>query len=91
MPKATVLSVDDDEGLQIVISHYLESEGYAILSARSGKQLVKVLEENTPNIILLDLVLPYTDGVSILAQLPGGGQILLIVASGKSYTTGKSL
>ncbi len=89
MPKATVLSVDDDEGLQIVISHYLESEGYAMLSARSGKQLLKVLEENTPNIILLDLVLPDTDGISILAQLRGGKKIPVIVVSGKSDTTEK--
>ncbi len=89
MPKATILSVDDDEGLQTVISHYLESEGYAMLSARSGKQLLKVLEENTPNIILLDLVLPDTDGISILAQLRGGKKIPVIVVSGKSDTTEK--
>jgi len=89
MPKATILSVDDDEGLQTVVSHYLSGEGYAILSANSGKQLMDVLQSNTPNIILLDLVLPDTDGISLLAQLRTRPKIPVIVVSGKSDTTEK--
>lgn len=88
MSKATVLSVDDDEGLQTVVTHYLSNEGYATLSAHSGKQLLEVLKDNTPNIILLDLVLPDTDGISILTQLRGQ-KIPVIVVSGKSDTTEK--
>ncbi len=90
MPKATVLSVDDDEGLQTVVTHYLSNEGYTTLSAHSGKQLMEVLETNTPNIILLDLVLPDTDGISILAQLRRQIKSTpVIVVSGKSDTTEK--
>ncbi len=88
MSKATVLSVDDDEGLQTVVTHYLSNEGYTTLSAHSGKQLLDVLKDNTPNLILLDLVLPDTDGISILAQLRGQ-KIPVIVVSGKSDTTEK--
>jgi two-component system OmpR family response regulator len=89
MPKATILSVDDDEGLQTVVTHYLSGEGYETLSASSGKQLMAVLQENTPNIILLDLVLPDTDGISLLAQLRMMKKIPVIVVSGKSDTTEK--
>lgn len=89
MPKATILSVDDDEGLQTVITHYLSGEGYSTLSARSGQQLMDVLKDNTPNIILLDLVLPDTDGISLLAQLRAMKKIPVIVVSGKSDTTEK--
>lgn len=89
MPKATVLSVDDDQGLQTVVSHYLSGEGYETLSATSGKQMLEVLKTNTPNIILLDLVLPDTDGISILAQMRGMQKIPVIVVSGKSDTTEK--
>lgn len=87
--KATVLSVDDDEGLQTVITHYLEGEGYTMLSARSGKELLDVLKTENPNLILLDLVLPDTDGISILAQMRGLKKIPVIVVSGKSDTTEK--
>lgn len=89
MPKATILSVDDDQGLQTVVSHYLTGEGYDMLSANSGKQLMDVLQDKTPNIILLDLVLPDTDGISILAQLRAMQKIPVIVVSGKSDTTEK--
>jgi DNA-binding response OmpR family regulator len=89
MPKATILSVDDDEGLQTVISHYLTTEGYKTLSARTGQQLMELLEQDTPNIILLDLILPDTDGISLLAQLRAHIKIPVIVVSGKSDTTEK--
>jgi DNA-binding response OmpR family regulator len=87
--KAVVLSVDDDEGLQTVVTHYLEGEGYSTLSATTGRDLMELLAEKTPNIILLDLVLPDTDGISILAQLRSMKKIPIIVVSGKSDTTEK--
>jgi two-component system phosphate regulon response regulator OmpR len=89
MPKATVLSVDDDAGLQTVVMHYLSGEGYNTLTAGSGRELLDVLNGNTPNIILLDLVLPDMDGISILAQLRSRQKIPVIVVSGKSDTTEK--
>lgn len=89
MGKATVLSVDDDEGLQMVVGHYLTSEGYTILSAGSGKQVMEILKDNSPNIILLDLGLPDTDGISLLAQMRALKKVPVIVVSGKSDTTEK--
>lgn len=90
MGKARVLSVDDDPGLQTVITHYLESEGYDVLAANSGESLKQTLKSETPHIILLDLVLPDTDGLSLIAHirtLPH--KIPVIVVSGKSDTTEK--
>lgn len=89
MSKATILSVDDDEGLQTVISHYLEGEGYKMLTAGSGSELVSLLPKETPNLILLDLVLPDTDGISLLSQIRGMKKIPVIVVSGKVDTTEK--
>ncbi len=90
MVKARVLSVDDDAGLQTVVAHYLESEGYEVLSAESGDALKKRLESETPNIILLDLVLPDTDGLSLITHLKTlPHKIPVIVVSGKSDTTEK--
>lgn len=90
MGKARVLSVDDDVGLQTVVTHYLESEGYVVLSAVSGESLMETLKTETPHIILLDLVLPDTDGLSLISHirtLPY--KIPVIVVSGKSDTTEK--
>ena len=90
MAKARVLSVDDDDGLQTVIAHYLESEGYDVLSATSGESLKAMLKSDIPNIILLDLVLPDTDGLSLISHLKTlPRKIPVIVVSGKSDTTEK--
>ncbi len=89
MNKATVLTVDDDENLQIVLTHYLESEGYGVLCATSGQDLKEKLKTVQPNVVLLDLVLPDTDGFSLLGHIRSQYNYPVIVVSGKSDTTEK--
>lgn len=89
MQKTTVLTVDDDPNLQVVLTHYLESEGYDVLCASSGKILKETLEKATPNVILLDLVLPDADGFSLLGYIRTQYSYPVIVVSGKSDTTEK--
>jgi len=84
--KGTVLSVDDDRDLQVVIRHYLEQEGYQILTASSGAELLSKLETAAPDIILLDLILPDNDGLSLLSQIRGKSKAAVIVVSGKDET-----
>ncbi|MFN7112826.1 MAG: response regulator transcription factor [Alphaproteobacteria bacterium] len=84
--KGTVLTVDDDADLQVVMRHYLEAEGYQILSARSGAELLAKLESTAPDIILLDLILPDNDGLSLLGQIRSKCSAAVIVVSGKDET-----
>lgn len=84
--KGTVLTVDDDADLQIVMRHYLEAEGYQILSAQSGAELLSKLETASPDIILLDLILPDNDGLSLLTQIRSKSSAAVIVVSGKDET-----
>lgn len=84
--KGTVLSVDDDQDLQVVIRHYLEQEGYKILTANSGAEMLAKLETSTPDIILLDLILPDNDGLSLLTMIRNKSDAAVIVVSGKDET-----
>lgn len=84
--KGTVLTVDDDADLQVVMRHYLEAEGYQILSAQSGAELLTKLETASPDIILLDLILPDNDGLSLLTQIRSKSSAAVIVVSGKDET-----
>ncbi len=84
--KGTVLTVDDDADLQVVMRHYLEAEGYQILSAQSGAELFAKLETVNPDIILLDLILPDNDGLSLLTQIRSKSSAAVIVVSGKDET-----
>lgn len=89
MNKGTVLSVDDDEGLQVVLRQYLESEGYKVLTANDGAGLTEKLETAALDVILLDLGLPDTDGLTLIPHIRANTQIPIVVVSGKSDTTEK--
>lgn len=85
--RATVLTVDDDANLQTVMQHYLEQEGYKCLSARNGAELLSCLESAHPDIILLDLMLPDNDGLTLIPMIRNKTRAAIIVVSGKDETT----
>lgn len=90
MPKkGTVLSIDDDEGLQIVVGQYLEDEGYAVVAATDSPSALEKAESEVPDVILLDLVLPDGEGLSLIPRLRAKCPAPIIVVSGKTETTEK--
>lgn len=90
MPKkATVLSVDDDQALQITVAHYLEEDGYTVLSAFSGAEAVEKVQSASPDLVLLDLGLPDEEGFRVLTRIKAQSTVPVIIVSGKSNTTEK--
>ena len=66
-PAETVLVVDDEATIREVVVRYLEREGYRTLQAADGEQAKAIVESDPPSLVVLDLMLPGTDG---LARLP---------------------
>lgn len=89
MHKETILAVDDDVGFQNVLRCHLEQEGYRFLSALSGQELLQSLDTNSPDIILLDLVMPADDGLMLLPMIRSHSKAAVIVVSGKNRTVDK--
>ena len=89
MNKGTVLSVDDDGGLQTVLKQYLEAEGYSVETASNGVQMAEKLEAVDLDVILLDLMLPDADGITLIGQIRAKTKAPIVVLSGKSDTTEK--
>jgi two-component system phosphate regulon response regulator PhoB len=63
--KARVLVVDDEEDIAEVISYNLTREGYELVCAHSGEEALKIMSEDRPDILLLDLMLPGIDGLDV--------------------------
>jgi len=61
-----ILIVEDDSFLQGLASTKLEKEGFTVLGASNSDEASKVLSTDIPDLVLLDLVLPGTDGFGIL-------------------------
>ncbi|MBP9707629.1 MAG: response regulator [Oligoflexales bacterium] len=61
----TVLVVDDDEIMRNAIKRILEAEGYEIALAKDGLELSKIIEARRLDLILLDVNLPWVDGIEL--------------------------
>jgi excisionase family DNA binding protein len=81
-----VLIVDDDERVREYVRVNLEMEGYAVREAGSANEGLGVLEEVSPDLILLDVMMPEVDGWEMLRRVQerhGVGAIPVVMFSGK--------
>jgi CheY-like chemotaxis protein len=69
--KRRVLVVDDEEGFRDGVADLLEMEGYAVSVARNAVEAIRLLPDFKPEVILLDLRMPFLDGESFLRGLRG--------------------
>ncbi|HEX9235070.1 MAG TPA: response regulator [Actinomycetota bacterium] len=69
MSRGRVLIAEDEATLAWVEQFNLESEGYEVLIAPEGRAAIEALDTFAPDVLILDVMLPYLDGWSILANL----------------------
>ncbi|MED4350801.1 response regulator transcription factor [Schinkia azotoformans] len=65
----TILVVEDELAISIVLKAYLEKNGYKVLQAFSGKEAIEIFEDEKPLLVLLDVMLPDLDGWSVLQYI----------------------
>ena len=82
----TILIIDDDVAIGNLEQEVLEREGYLVQRAYSGTEVLLLLKEKKPDLILLDLMLPGMSGEDILPQIQG---IPVIVVSAKTAVEDK--
>ena len=81
-----ILIVDDDERLREFVRVNLEMEGYGVREASSAEEGLAALEEEPPDLVLLDVMMPEVDGWEMLRRVQerhGVGAIPVIMFSGK--------
>jgi CheY-like chemotaxis protein len=84
-PGKKILIVDDDEFMRFAISHKLREAGYIISAAADGGEAVEQLKKEKPDLILLDLMMPYVSGPDFLhlidTHYPSEKRIPVIIIS----------
>lgn len=83
------LIVDDDQHTLILWNAMLKSSNIEVLKAIDGAQALTILENKTPTILLLDLLLPYVSGREILeyvAKTPRLNDMFVVVISAQQHT-----
>lgn len=83
--RETLLVVDDDPQIREMLIDYLSGQGYRVHAAADGGEMRKVLNEVTPNLVLLDITMPGEDGLSLARFLRERHDvgIIMVTASGE--------
>jgi DNA-binding response OmpR family regulator len=79
-----LLVVDDDERICRLLSRYLQREGFRVDTAGDGRAMWEVLKRGHPDLIILDLVLPGVDGITLARELRAKTNIGIIMLTGKN-------
>jgi len=91
---ATILVVDDEEPIQELLRFNLEKEGYLVCVAKDGQEALKQVENDQPDLLVLDLMLPGMDGLEVCRKLrsnPRFQQIPIIMLTAKGEEIDKVL
>jgi two-component system phosphate regulon response regulator OmpR len=85
-PKAKILVVDDDVRLRDLLRRYLTEQGFNVVSAENAQAMNKLWIRERYDMLILDLMLPGEDGLTICRRLRGGGDktpIIMLTAKGE--------
>ncbi|MBJ9977404.1 response regulator transcription factor [Pseudomonas sp. S75] len=82
----TLLVVDDDDEIRELLCDYLTEAGYAVLAAADGEQMREQLARQPVDLVVLDLMLPGEDGLSLCRQLQAQPGLAVIMLSAKGST-----
>ena len=74
--------IDDDEYIGDMLKELLEREHYSVLRAYSGTEALLLLQQHTPDLILLDLMLPGLSGEQVLPEIAGIPVIVMSARAG---------
>lgn len=67
--KKKIMIVEDDSFVMDIYQTKLNQEGYEVLPAENGAEAIKKLEKEIPDLILLDIIMPYVDGLQVLRKI----------------------
>jgi len=81
--KNKILVVDDDPGIRELLERYLQEQGFIVSCVEDGETLDRYLTENNPDLIILDLMLPGEDGLSIAQRLHANNDSAILMLSAR--------
>jgi DNA-binding response OmpR family regulator len=84
-----VLVVDDEPHIRAVLRGYLEADGFAVSEAADGEAAVRQLHQQSPDLVLLDVMLPGMDGLEVLRQVRTFSDVYVILVTARAEEVDK--
>jgi DNA-binding response OmpR family regulator len=76
-----ILIVDDDPAIRMLYKEELEDEGYIVIVASSGEEALKLFDDESPDVVTLDILMPGMDGIQVLRHMKEKNPQLPIIMS----------
>ncbi|GAB4179957.1 MAG: response regulator transcription factor [Coleofasciculaceae cyanobacterium] len=91
-----LLLIDDDPNLILLVKDYLEFRGYEVITAENGREALEVLEQDVPDMIICDVMMPEMDGYALVERVRQDSRtswipVLFLSAKGQSQDRVKGL
>ena len=81
--QTTILVVDDEQAIVDALRYTLEKEHYQVLEARDGEQALEIAASGSPDLLVLDLMLPGIDGFEVCRRLRQAGNVPVIMLTAR--------
>ena len=86
-----ILVVDDEQSIMNIIAFNLKKEGFDVVCAEDGEMAIKVFEEENPDLILLDIMMPKIDGYGVCRRIRDKSDIPIIMLTARADEVDKVL
>jgi len=74
-----ILLVDDDPRLLVVLAEQLRSDGCEVTTARDGREALRRLGQGWPDLVIIDMLMPFMDGLSLAREIKLRADLPIIV------------
>ena len=89
MTASKILVVDDESSIRTLVRSYLAAEEYAVVEAENGEEAVQLVQEQTPDLVVLDVSMPVLDGIEALRQIRTFSDVYVVMLTARSEEVDK--
>src|SRR3954454_8683117 len=87
--KTTIVAADDDPQLLRLMTRNLQFEGYEVIPASNGQQALEEIEEQVPDLVLLDVMMPKMDGFTVCQRVREFSTVPIIIVTARGQDQDK--
>src|SRR3989454_12256404 len=87
--KTTIVAADDDPQLLRLVTRNLQFEGYEVIPASNGQQALEEIEEQVPDLVLLDVMMPKMDGFTVCQRVREFSPVPIIIVTARGQDQDK--